>query len=100
MTAAVLLVGLDDDRVEVAAQADVDRGAVGLRDLDLPDRAVLGITLDRIGLAATGLGQRRRDRTIGLGTGDVAILAAATPTVRFFMVVLLLVRVPPGSGYR
>ena len=45
----------------------------GLGDLDLPDRAVLRVALDRVGLGPTGLGERGRDGLVGVGSGHVGV---------------------------
>src|SRR3954454_6212037 len=61
-----LAVGLDDDELVVLVEAHVDRLAVGLTDLDLPGGAVLAVSLDRVGVAASGDLQRGLRGPLGL----------------------------------
>jgi len=83
----LLAVALDHDDVVVLIQAHVHGLTVGLGDLDLPGRAVLRVTLDRVGVA-TGRIQRGRDCPVGLGALDglglVALLGVVALGVRGF----------------
>src|SRR3954453_3062289 len=70
-------VGLDDDALVVRAEADVDRGAVGLAHLDLPRRAVLRVPLDGVGVAAGDELQCRGLGGVGARAGGPAVPVVA-----------------------
>ena len=67
---ALLGVSLDDDQLVVLVETDVHGAAIGPRDLDLPDGTVLGVALDRVGLAPVGDRQGCSGGLVGLGAGD------------------------------
>jgi hypothetical protein len=80
---ASLAVAFDDDDRVVVIEADVDRVAVGLGDLDLPGRAVLGVAFDGVRLPALSRLERGGGRRIGLlpvtDTSPSSLLARAGP---------------------
>src|SRR5688572_24902872 len=75
--AALAVVGLGGDLLERRVEIDLEARPVGLRDLDLPDPAALGVALDRGGAAAAGDLDGRRAGALGLRTGRGLVVAAA-----------------------
>src|SRR5262245_57591916 len=75
--AAALVVAFDDNQLVVLVEADVDRVAVGLGHLNLPGGAVLGITLDGVGVTAVGDPQGGGLGLVGLGTTRAALPVTA-----------------------
>src|SRR3954447_1779941 len=74
-------VALGDDEPEAVVQAHVDGRAVGLADLDLPRRAVLGVALDGVRVPAGQVVERRRVGGVGAGAGRAALTVAAAHRV-------------------